>query len=59
MITVIFLLMGVIVVCGAVYLAVSSGNKGGRNGKSAKSVVTAQRQEKVRANSVRATGGDD
>jgi len=59
MVTVILLVVGVLVVAGAVYLVMSSGTKGGRHAQSGHSVVMAQRQEKVRANSVRATGADD
>lgn len=59
MLTVIFLVIGVLVIVGGIYLAMSSGNKGGREGQAAKSVANATRQEKVRVNSVRATGGDD
>ncbi len=59
MLTVIFIVMGVIVVAGGIYLAMSSGMKGGRHGQSAQSVVTAQRLEKSRGNATRATGGGD
>jgi hypothetical protein len=59
MLTVILLVVGVLVVAGLVYLVMSSGTKGGRHAQSAQSVVNAQRQEGVRANSVRASGGDD
>jgi hypothetical protein len=59
MLTIILIFMGVIVVGGAIYLAMSSGNRGGRHQQSGESVVNAQRQEKVRANSERATGGGD
>jgi hypothetical protein len=59
MITVIFLAVGALVVVGVVYLVVAKGQAGGRHAQSSKAVVTAQRQEGVRANSVRASGGDD
>ncbi len=59
MVTVILLVVGVLVVVGVVYMVVSKGQAGGRHAQSAQSVVTAQRQEKVRANAGRASGGDD
>jgi hypothetical protein len=59
MVTVILLAIGVLVVVGAVYLVMSSGTKSGRLAQSGQSVVTAQRQEKVRTNATRASGGDD
>lgn len=59
MLTVILLVIGVLVVAGAVYMVMSKGNAGGRHAQSAGSVATAQRQEKVRSNSNRASGGDD
>jgi flagellar basal body-associated protein FliL len=59
MLTVILLVVGVLVVAGAVYLVMSSGTKSGRHEQSAQSVVVAQRQEKMRTNTVRASGGDD
>ena len=59
MLTVILIFMGLIVVCGAIYLAMSKGQAGGRHAQSAQSVVQADRQEKVRVNSGRASGGDD
>ena len=60
MVTVILLVIGVLVVSGAIYMVMSKGSMGARDGQSSTSVATAQRQEKVRVNSVRATGsGDD
>jgi hypothetical protein len=59
MLVVIFIVMGVLVVCGAVYLVMSSGMKGGRHAQSPQSSVTAQRLNKGRGNSVRATSADD
>jgi hypothetical protein len=59
MLTVILLLAGAIVIVAIAVLAMKSNFKSSRRGQSAPSVVTAQRQEKVRANSVRASGGDD
>jgi hypothetical protein len=59
MLTVILLFVGALVVCGASYLVMSSGTRGGRHGQSAQSAVTAQRQEAARASSVRGSGGDD
>jgi hypothetical protein len=59
MLTVILLVAGVFVVAGVVYLVMSSGTAGRRHRQSAEAVVTAQRQEKVRANAQRASGGDD
>jgi len=56
---VILLVVGALVVCGAIYLVMSSGTRGGRHGQSAQSAVTAQRQEAARASSVRGSGGDD
>ena len=59
MLTVILLMMGVIVVVGAVYMAMFEGAAGGRHGQSAQVIVRGQRQEKLRVNSARASGGDD
>jgi hypothetical protein len=59
MLTVILLVMGVIVVAGAVYMAMFQGAAGGRHAQSGRSIVIGQRQEKLRVNSARASGGDD
>jgi hypothetical protein len=59
MMTVILLFAGALVVVGVILLVLRSGNAGGRHLQSGESVVRAQRQEKARANEVRASGGDD
>ena len=59
MLTIVLIFMGILVVCGAIYLAMSSGTRGGRHDQSGRAEVREQGQEAERATSTRATGGGD